>query len=94
MRKKILLIISLSALLGGCTPSLPTFPEIVQCQLVLQEPLSASAWVCVNVVTKASEVRAWSDPRMNHAQAMTADDYLKSEQWVSEVKAIAEKRCK
>lgn len=86
MRLIVLLIISLNV---ACA-QLPDFPEVYQCVYLP----SMNKFRCVNTRTKAKISLRLDDPRMNKALCVSVDDYRKSEAWVSQVKQIAERRCK
>lgn len=87
---KNLFAISLSLFLSGCGGQLPRFPEIYQCAFSATQ----NAFFCVNTKTEARVKIPASDARMRGAQCMSLADYRKSEQWVGEVKKLAETRCR
>lgn len=87
MLKILLLATSLS--LGACA-SLPPFPEVWQCAYSIR----FDKFRCVNTKTKQKVNLRRDDPAMEAAQCLSADDYKKSERWVSQVIDIAEKKCK
>lgn len=82
-----LFLISLS--LEACA-SLPPFPEIWQCAYSVK----FDKFRCVNTSTKAAINLKRNDPRMEAAQCLSADDYKKSEEWLTSVLEIANKRCR
>lgn len=73
----------------GCAPELPPFPELNQCAYSVK----FNKWRCVNSVTHAAENRTRDDVRMEGAQALSVEDYKKSEAWVQEIHDLAQKRC-
>jgi hypothetical protein len=89
MLRIVLLAISSLSLLG-CAPNLPEFPEVTQCGYSIK----FNKWRCVNSRTKAAENRDRNDPRMEGAQALSADDYQASQAWVAEITKLAERRCR
>lgn len=82
-------IIFICLFLFGCGTKIPDFPAVWQCQYN-GEP---RAFYCINVKTKEKIKLSASSARMKAAQCLSADDYRASEQWVEQVKLLAEKRC-
>lgn len=83
-------LLSLSLVFSACG-NLPPFPEVVQ--YGYHADVARPGFYGVNTKTQARTFRLPNDPVMKGAQCMTLDDYKKSEDWVRQVKEIAEKRC-
>ena len=83
--KMTLLAITLSA-----CGRIPDPPPVWQCA----HSVKFNKFRCVNIATKEAVNVSRSDPRMEAAQCLSADDYKASERWVSELKKLAETRCK
>lgn len=75
-------------LLSGCS-ILPTFPEIWQCQFN-GDP---RAFYCVNTKTGEQKKFDLMDPVFKAAQCVSADDYKKVQQWISDSEKIILDRC-
>jgi hypothetical protein len=82
---------AISLSLPACN-SLPPFPEVVQYGYHADVP--RPGFYGVNNKTHARTFRAPDDPKMKGAQCLEIDDYKKSEDWVRQVKELAETRCK
>ncbi len=92
MRKiKLLKISSSFLLLAGCA-QLPPFPEVVQ--YGIRNDVSPPGFYGVNTKTGERDFRRFNDPHMTAGQCLTAGGYLASEEWIKEIKKIAQKRCK
>lgn len=83
--------ISLVVSLAACS-QLPPFPEVVQ--YGYHADVARPGFYGVNTETHARTFRTPDDPIMKGAQCMSLDDYKKSEDWVRQVKEIAERKCK
>jgi hypothetical protein len=97
MRKIALLIISLS--LVACGDEWPVTPPIImQCQFNWTNERPQGAWFCVSTHPKkedrVTEILETKDPRMKGAQALSPEDYKKSEAWVKDIKTYYRENCK
>lgn len=88
MLKKALLTIAIS--LSACS-SLPPFPE--HTQYGVHADISPSGFYGVNSKTKAKVFRGFQDPSMKGAQCVDLRDYRKIQNWIKQVKEIAEQKC-
>lgn len=88
-KRKLLSSVILVSLLSSCGSVLPAFPEVWQCAV----DGSPRAFYCVNSRTGARRKLPIDSPQMKGAQALSLRDYRRSEEWVSQVKKIAEERC-
>lgn len=84
----ILSAISLTALIS-CSTSLPAFPEVWQCQY----NGNPRAFYCVNTETKDERIIELSSEEMLAAQCLSADDYVKAQEWVQAVKKLVDEKC-
>jgi hypothetical protein len=83
----ILLGITLSA--AGCG-QIPEAPAVWQCGYSVK----FNKFRCVNIKTNEKINLSRDDARMEAAQCLSADDFKASQDWVSELKRLAEQRCK
>lgn len=88
LRKKAFLIICLNI---SCA-SLPPAPEVVQ--YGIYNNVQPSGLYGVNTKTGAKSYRQFEDPRIKGAQCLVRQDFKAMQDWISELKKIAEKRCK
>lgn len=88
-KKKLLSFVILASLLSSCGSIIPAFPEVWQCAV----DGTPRAFYCVNSRTGARKKLPIDSPQMKGAQALSLKDYKRSEQWLSDVKKIAEERC-
>ncbi len=86
MRKILLLITCLEIV--GCA-SLPPFPEVWQCSYLPH----FNKFRCVNTKTKEKVNLKLDDGSMVGAQCMSLDDFKVTQDWIRQVKEIAEKKC-
>jgi hypothetical protein len=81
----------LTIAISGCA-SLPPVPEVVQ--YGIHANVEPPGFYGVNNKSKERVYRRFSDPRMKAGQCLDAKDYKEMQEWVKEVKEIAEQRCK
>lgn len=81
-------ILSLGISLSACA-GLPPFPEVNQCGV----NGSPRAFYCEDTTTHKQKKLPIDSPLMKGAQCLSADDYKKSEAWVTTVQEIASQHC-
>ena len=75
--------------LSGCG-RVPDPPAVWQCGYSIK----FNKFRCVNIQTKEAVNLSRDDRRMEAAQCLSADDFKKSQDYVSELTRLAEQRCK
>jgi hypothetical protein len=87
----LILILSLSSISCQLFPQVPEFPEVVQYGVYAN--VNPPGFYGVNNKTKERVYKAFDDPSMKGAQALSADDYKKVSEWEASVVDLASKRC-
>lgn len=89
MRKSVLFAIAIS--LSGCA-QLPKVPRHVQ--YGTHADVNPPGFYGVDNESSERVYRTFQDPHMKAAQCLSVDDYRSFQAWVSQVKEIAEQRCR
>jgi len=94
MRKSLRLksvLLAFALVSSGCNKFgwVPDRPEVYQCAFRTAE----RAWYCVNNKSGARVKLDAFDYRMNNAQALSAKDYKKAQEWESQVEKLAGQYC-
>lgn len=92
LHRSALLILSLSV--GGCAtfPAVPESPRVMQ--YGIQADIGPGGFFGFDSETGERMFRPFRDPKMKAGQCLSASDYEKEQAWVSELRELAEKRCR
>lgn len=89
MLKSVLLIISLSFLIG--CPSLPKIPA--HTQYGIHADVEPPGFYGVHNESRKRIFKTFDDPSMKGGQCVSANDYKAIQAWVKEIKQILENNC-